>query len=205
MADRPLHLLFGRCTYRDRWPGNTLLMEPSRYFIRRAGMPLTPEIETEASPVFVDENEPLINITGYWRTVRKHLRAVIGVTLAALVLTSIHETMETPIYSAETTILIQPTAGQGANELENLVAIEAAAENADQYYKTQCAILGSHNLAAIVIRDLGLARNPAFSEPPSKPGLLSRLAQLVRGNQGNHAAAQLPPPPAPLAPLTLPG
>jgi hypothetical protein len=44
-------------------------MEPSRYFVRRAGeLPVEAPIETEASPVFLDESQPLVDFTAYWRT-----------------------------------------------------------------------------------------------------------------------------------------
>jgi len=148
-------------------------MEPSRLFIRRTELPAPADIETEARAVFPDETEPLVDIWRYWRTVRKHLRLAIGITAASLVLTAAHVMMETPIYTSEATILIEPNAADGGGTLQNLVEIEVAANNSDQYYKTQCAILRSRNLAISVIRNLDLRHNPAFAGKPSPPGLFS--------------------------------
>jgi capsular exopolysaccharide synthesis family protein len=123
-------------------------------------VPAIHEIEAEAWEVA--ENEPLVEVWRYWRTIRRHLRVVIGMVAAALLLTAIHLIGATPIYTAETTIMIEPNADTGSSTLESLIEIEAAAANADQYYKTQCAILESHNLAAQVVSELELERDPVF-------------------------------------------
>ena len=164
-------------------------MEPSRYLVRRhGGLPVEPPIETDASPIFLDEGEPLVDFGAYWRIVRKHYRMVIAVLVGVVTLTMVKVMSETPLYEAETTILIEPSAqGGGTDTLENLVQIEAAANNSDQYYKTQCAILQSRAIAADVIKTLNLEHNPVFVGKPSKPGLLSRLERKLTGAM--HARA----------------
>ena len=134
-------------------------MDELRPSVRPVPLPAVHEIEAEAWEIPSAENEPLVEIRRYWRVVRKHLRTVIGVTLAALILTAIRLIGETPIYTAETTILIEPNAESGSSTLESLIEIETAAANADQYYKTQCAILQSRNLAAEVVSDLALDKD----------------------------------------------
>jgi capsular exopolysaccharide synthesis family protein len=71
--------------------------------------------------------------------------------------------------------LIQPNPPGGSDNLQNLLEIEAASMNSDQYYKTQCAVLESRNLAASVIKLLDLAHNSAFTEQPRPPDMFSRL------------------------------
>ncbi|MGH7934202.1 MAG: GumC family protein, partial [Candidatus Binataceae bacterium] len=154
-------------------------MEPSRYFIRRSAFP-EQAIETEASPAYPDENEALIDVRAYWRVVHKHLRLVAAVFLALVMLTALHVMTETPTYTAETTILIEPNAQQGADTLESLVELETAAANSDQYYATQSAILQSSNLAARVIRTLGLADDPVFAGKRAAPGALDQLWSKMR-------------------------
>jgi succinoglycan biosynthesis transport protein ExoP len=149
-------------------------MEPSRYFIRRNVFP-QPAVETEAFPAYPDENEALIDVRAYWRVVRKHLRFVIGFFAAVVMLVTLHVATETPTYTAETTIQIEPNAQQGGDNLENLIELEAAVTDSDQYYATQCQILQSRNLAARVIRVLGLAHDPAFVGHKNSPGLFSQL------------------------------
>ena len=148
-------------------------------------------IETEASPVFFDEGQPLVDVWRYWRTIRKHLRLILAVVFGLVTLTAVKVATETPIYTAETTIMIEPQTGGngGSDALENLVSIEAAAENSDQYYKTQCAILESRGLAASVIRTLSLAHNPAFAGKGSEANPVDRLSANVTGSLEDLIAA----------------
>jgi hypothetical protein len=96
-------------------------MDESRLFIRRATVPTIHEIEAQAREVFAGENEPLVDVWRYWRTIRRHLRILVGVTLGAVILMAVRLMGETPIYTAETTVQIQPNAEQGSSTLENLV------------------------------------------------------------------------------------
>ncbi len=138
-------------------------MDEQRLFSNRPTVPAIQTIETEAREIPFSEEEPILDIRRYWHTIRRHLRVVLGVTIGAVILAAVHLMGETRIYTAETTILIQPNAEQGSDTLANLVEIETAAANADQYYKTQCAILQSNSLAAQVVSELGLDHDPAFT------------------------------------------
>jgi len=150
-------------------------MEPTRY-IRGAGLPAEMSIEAEAAPIFPDENEPLVDVWAYWRVVRKRLRLIAAITAAVIVVVFVHVMNETPIYTAEATILIEPNASSGGSStLENLVEIETAAANADQYYKTQCAMLQSRKLAVRVIDKLDLMHNPVFAPKAHSGGLFAAL------------------------------
>jgi polysaccharide biosynthesis transport protein len=149
-------------------------MEPSRYTVRRLPPPEN-TIDTELSPVFVDPTEPLIDVWSYWRTLHKHVRLIAAVALGVIMLTALHVATATRMYTAETTVLIQPNPPGGSDSLQNLLEIEAASMNSDQYYKTQCAVLESRNLAASVIKLLDLAHNSAFTEQPRPPDMFSQL------------------------------
>jgi capsular exopolysaccharide synthesis family protein len=148
-------------------------MDESRYFIRRTPAITVQEVETEARELF-EQDEPIVDLRRYWRIVWRHRRVVVGITAAAIILTAVHLMSAKPIYTAETTILIQPNAEQGSDTLASLVEIEAAAANADQYYKTQCAILQSHNLAGLVVNDLGLDHNALFLGKGDEDSLIER-------------------------------
>ena len=144
-------------------------MQPQRFFTRRAEVPLVAsDIETEARPVFIDQTEPLIDLSHYYRMVRKRQRIVIAFVAAVMIIGVVHIISTPPTYTAETTIMLAPATGEGSSALENLVEIETAAYNADQYYKTQSEILESPVIADYVIRRLGLARRPAFNDDPPK-------------------------------------
>ena len=174
-------------------------MEPSRYFVRRTGgLPVEAPIETEASPIFLDEGAPLVDFVAYWRIIRKHYRLVIAVLVGVVTITMVKVMSETPLYEAATTIMIEPSAqGGGTDTLENLVQIEAAANNSDQYYKTQCAILQSRAIAARVVRALGLEHNPIFAGTPAKVGFFSKLEKKISGawhkRSARGRAVLLPP------------
>jgi len=89
-------------------------------------------IETEASPIFLDEGQPLVDFPAYWRIIRKHYRLVIAMLAGVVTLTMIKVMTETPMFEAETTIMVEPAAQSGGTDtLENLVQIEAAANNSE--------------------------------------------------------------------------
>ncbi|HLW71088.1 MAG TPA: polysaccharide biosynthesis tyrosine autokinase [Candidatus Binataceae bacterium] len=157
-------------------------------------LPAVHEIEAEAWEIRDGANEPLLEVWRYWRTIRRHLRVVIGATLAALVLTAIHLIGARPIYTAETTIMIEPNAEQGSSTLESLIEIEAAAANSDQYYKTQCAILESRQLAADVVGELALDRNPIFlGQAADKENVLAQWwSGLFSGSQSAGVTTRAP-------------
>ncbi len=136
-------------------------MDGSRFYIKRASSVTMQDVETEAREIF-EQDELIVDLRRYWRVIWRHRRIVAGIIAAALIFVAIRLMGTTAIYTAETTILIQPNAEQGSDTLESLVEIEAAAANADQYYKTQCAILQSRNLAARVVNELGLDHNALF-------------------------------------------
>ena len=182
-------------------------MDERRPLVRPGSVTAVHAIETEAWEIPSAENEPLVEVWRYWRVVRKHRRAVVGVTLAALILTAIRLIGATPIYTAETTILIEPNAEAGSSTLESLIEIEAAAANADQYYKTQCAILESRNLAAEVVSDLALDKDPIFNGQATAgsslierwwPGLFGRA---VSRTDVTHPTLELPLPAETEAPI----
>src|SRR5271170_1839107 len=91
--------------------GRILVMEPSRYFVRRTGggLPVEAPIETEASPIFLDEGRPLVDLPAYWRIVRKHYRLVIAIMAAVITVTMVKVMLQTPMYEAQTTIMIEPS------------------------------------------------------------------------------------------------
>lgn len=124
------------------------------------------DAEAEAQFARPEESKPLAGARYCWRTVRTHILLIGAAVLMAVGAAALHLMTETPIYTAETTILIQPNAPQGSGTLENLVQIGAAVANSHEYYKTQCAILQSRKLAIDVIRALGLQQNPAFTGKP---------------------------------------
>jgi capsular exopolysaccharide synthesis family protein len=151
--------------------------EPSPYFIQRRP-PLEPAIEAEFAPSFFEDEVTKIDLWVYWRLVRKRLRLIAAVVAGATFVTLLHLMMTTPIYTAQTTIMILPKAPSGIDPAAALIEIEASYDGSD-YFKTQSEILKSKTLAASVVRNLGLNRNTAFTGI-GRPGLFTAMIGGLR-------------------------
>ena len=143
-----------------------------------------------------DEEEGRIDLLGYWHVVRKRLALVIGVVFAAMVLTVIYAYMQTPLYTAQATILLKPGSPQimdGKDASQDQDVMEDS-DMYDNFQKTQYEILKSRSLAAYVIRAENLEHNPAFVGPPPQPGLissaLSSVSQWLNHTNGRKAPTQ---------------
>jgi succinoglycan biosynthesis transport protein ExoP len=157
-------------------------MDRQRLFTRRTDVLFAESaIETEARPVFIDQAEPLVDLLRYYRIVRKRQRLVMAFVAAVLTITAVHVLSTRPTYTAETTIMLAPAAGEGSSTLANLVEIETAAYTAGQYYKTQSEILESPTIATDVIRRLDLVRRPAFIDEDESKAALRRLWSAIAG------------------------
>jgi len=147
-------------------------------------------LEAEFAPSFFEDEGTKIDLWVYWRLVRKHLRLIAAVVAGAVFVTLLHLLMTTPIYTAQTTMMILPKAPTGIDPAEALLEIEASYDGSD-YFKTQGEILKSRTLAASVVRNLGLNHNPAFTGS-GRPGLFGAVVSGMR--QRLHDLVSPPPP-----------
>ena len=99
----------------------------------------------------------------YWRIVKKHSRLVVAFFLGVVFSALAALWMMTPIYTAKTTLLIERNPPRVVDIPQ--VLSESVAPDEHDYYKTQYEILKSRRLAAQVIQEQGLQKNPLFSEP----------------------------------------
>jgi len=141
----------------------------------------------DSPPVF--EGEPL-HLWDYWQVIRKY-RWIIGACFLLVVLTAAMITFTTtPIYVAETTLLIERKAPKvlDVREVQNEATFDY---DEYDYYRTQYEILKSRALAAQVIRAQSLDKNRTFigkDEEASGP-----LGRLWRDSFGwNKASSPLP-------------
>ena len=147
-------------------------------------------MEADFAPSFFEDEVTKIDLWVYWRLIRKHLRLIAAVVAGTVFVTLLHLLMTTPIYTAHTTLMILPKAPTGIDPAEALVEIEASYDGSD-YFKTQSEILRSRTLAASVVRNLGLNRNPAFTGS-GRPGLFGAMVGGLR--QRLHDLLTPPPP-----------
>jgi polysaccharide biosynthesis transport protein len=138
--------------------------ELSPYFIRRE---LDPGHPISFDAWSAEEPGP----REYWLVIRKHLGLVALLCLGAVGLTALIVFNLTQVYTAQSTLLIEPQmpAVFGPNP------INSAATMADlDYYKTQYDILRSRSLAANVIKELDLANRSPFVENTAPAGLIEK-------------------------------
>ena len=157
------------------------MTQPSPYFIRRTGPLEEPARGTGYGLGAFEEEEGRIDLLAYWHIVRKRLALVIGVVFAALVLTTIYAYMQTPMYTADATILLKPgtpqiMGGKDASQDQDAMYDSDLYEN---FQKTQYEILRSRTLAAYVIRAENLEHNQAFIGPKPQPGLIASALSSV--------------------------
>ena len=111
----------------------------------------------------------------YWKMLAKRRRLIVLTCLVVFGLVAFVTIRTPPLYTASTTLRIEPqsTPVIGVSE----AAVAAGSEN---YFETQVALLKSRALASRVIKDLGLERNPNFTAPPPQP--LDKLRSWLMGS-----------------------
>ena len=135
------------------------MTQPSPYFIRRTSLPEDSD-PADNRVNFFDDDEGRIDFNQYWRTIRKHLSMIVAIFVAVTLLTLIKLLMETPMYTAEATILIKPGTPQifGNQVSNNNEDTDGQSDDYETYNKTQYEILKSRSLAASAISDEGLEK-----------------------------------------------
>src|SRR3984957_21251835 len=146
------------------------MTQPSPYFIRRT-TPLEDEADNRVASF--DDEEGRIDFNQYWRIVHKHLSMIIAIFAGVTLLTVIRVLMETPLYTAQATILIKPGTPQifgtqvlGGDNSES----EDQSDYYENYNKTQYEILKSRSLAVSAIRGDGLEKVLTTGGSKSGPG-----------------------------------
>src|ERR1700756_4061079 len=115
----------------------------------RERTPLLPEFPAEDTAADLRE---------YWRILVRRRRLIATVVLSTMLATAIVVFTMKPIYTAETTLLIERKAPQAID----LAGATAEAQGPDEYdyYRTQYEILKSRGLITQVIQEQQLDKNP---------------------------------------------
>jgi capsular exopolysaccharide synthesis family protein len=141
------------------------------------------------------ENEGGFDAWKYWFIARKHVRLVTLVFVLVLAAVAYKVFTQTPLYTAETTILLK-------ENVPDVLAPNRGSDGdqySDTYFQTQKEMLQSHSLAARVIHDLNLMEDPEFIGGPSSKRSLIRtaverrsLSEVVRHrDEKDHTKANL--------------
>lgn len=131
--------------------------EVSPYFIKRTFSPPAGEAILLDNPV----EEENVSFWDYWRVVRKYRWLVLAATFVVLLATVLFVFTKTPIYTAQSTVLLKRELPQVLNIQDALSGSSSLVEA--NYYRTQYEILKSRGLAARVIRHEGLENNSFFT------------------------------------------
>jgi polysaccharide biosynthesis transport protein len=151
--------------------------ELSPYFIRRTNGIEKDTVEPRALSLAIEATNPLWD---YWQTIKGHCWLIGSCALAIFLCSALYTFTRVPLYTAETTVLIEGKAPQFLkiqDTRSDLVAVN------DEFYKTQYEILKSPSIAERVIRDEGLQNNPFFTGSKDnnvkKAGLIAEMWQQI--------------------------
>ncbi len=97
----------------------------------------------------------------YWRIVRRKWKLIATTTAVCVGVAAIYAFVATPLYTAESKILIERRTPQVLDVRELLA--DGMAGDESNYYRTQEQILRSRAIAGDVILELGLEHNPYFT------------------------------------------
>ncbi len=127
----------------------------------------------------VEEEEN--HLRNYWQVIEKHRWLIAIFSLAVVLTTALVIFRMTPIYTAETTLLIERKSPQVLN-IPQVLSEQSVAWDEYDYYKTQYEILRSRRLAAQVIQEQDLENNSLFSGEgrERKKGLVSNLRNKAK-------------------------
>src|SRR5215471_10682775 len=101
-------------------------------------MPEGSDLSLHETPSFVNEFQPegdAIDLRSYWRIFVKHRWLILSIFFCSIIATTIIILSMTPIYTAETTLLIERKTQQAINMNQEAAEVEAPDEY--DYYRTQ--------------------------------------------------------------------
>ena len=133
---------------------------PSPYFITSAVPDVGNGNSLQTAAQF-DHSGPTFK--EYVRVIRRHWRIVVLPVLVALGVTAVVILSMTPTYTAKTTILIERRTPQ-VLDVKQPGEEDSSGTDEHDFYGTQYKLLASRSLAAQVIAQLGLQKDPFFLE-----------------------------------------
>ena len=130
------------------------------------------------------DSTQISDLSGFINILRRYLPSIAFCTLAALTLALIYLALATPIYTAATTLFIDPR----SRKIVSDETVQGGLGSDFALVESQVNIIGSDAVLKRVVDTLNLTNDPEFVWPQST-GLMSRIAALIRGRT-------VPPEPA---------
>jgi polysaccharide biosynthesis transport protein len=159
---------------------------PSPYFITSAVADVGNGNSLQTAAQFVHSGP---TFKEYVRVIRKHSRIVVLPVLVGLGVTAVVILAMTPTYTAKTTILIERRTPQ-VLDVKQPGEEDSTGTDEHDFYGTQYKLLASRSLAAQVIGQLGLQKDPFFLELTN--GSPKVLPQPTQGTSASDDPALFP-------------
>lgn len=121
------------------------------------------------------DNEEVIDLGQYWRTIKRAKWSIMAVTLVCLIIGGLIASSAVPIYRASAKILADPQQ-PNANRNEQYIASALVF----LYYETQYEILNSRNIAETVVEKLGLVEKYKQEQKENKSKPASGLSSTIK-------------------------
>ena len=151
------------------------------------------------------EQGPDKHLRDYWNILRKRMRQIIAIFCGTVALGLIFNFFSPTLYLAKSTLKIEPQnpTVSGVRGVEGTLSDQGASPY--DYYQTQFVLLKSRPLVARVIKNLGLASNPAFKDSSnifqwtykwivgSIVGGVNSISRFVKGESRRAAAPKVLP------------
>lgn len=134
-------------------------------YSKRGTIYIVPDQEDPLSNARLIEDSDAPNIRDYWQIARKHKWKIAGCLVVASAVGLFVALVSTPIYTAKAKVVIERKSPQVVNIQQ--VLSESIESDEHNYYESQYAMLKSRSLAAEVIQQLHLEKNPLFAGGPS--------------------------------------
>ena len=129
------------------------------------------------------ENEEIIDLGQYWRTIKRAKWSIMAVTLCCLIIGGLIASSAVPIYRASAKILADPQQ-PNANRNEQYIASALVF----LYYETQYEIIKSRNLAETVVDKLDLVEKYKKAQQENKNQQISGLSSTIKEIKTEFAA-----------------
>jgi len=131
-------------------------------------------VQTPQTNVTFD-NEEIIDLGQYWRTIKRAKWSIMAVTLVCLIIGGLIASSAVPIYRASAKILADPQQ-PNANRNEQYIASALVF----LYYETQYEIINSRNIAETVVEKLGLVEKYKRAQTENKSKAVSGLSSTIK-------------------------
>jgi len=142
----------------------------------------SPAVQTLSNNLNFD-NEEVIDLSQYWRTIKRAKWSIMAVTLCCLIIGGLIASSAVPIYRASAKILADPQQ-PNANRNEQYIASALVF----LYYETQYEIINSRNIAETVVDKLGLVDKYKRAQKANKSKQPSGLSATIKELKTEFAA-----------------